>query len=104
MSDDVARARRTDPQTSREAAESVAELTLRRRAVLGFLRVNGPMTDTLLVEGYLAEIERGLLLPPQSESGIRTRRSELVRSGDVIDTGVRWRLPSGRRAIVWRAT
>jgi hypothetical protein len=96
-------ARATDPETSHEAARSLHDLPTRRRAVLAVIRRWGPMTDALLVETYDAELDAGTLLPPQSHSGIRTRRSELVRSGDVIDSGFRWKLPSGRHAIVWRS-
>jgi hypothetical protein len=39
--------------------------------------------------------------PRASESGIRSRRAELVDRGLVVDTGRRIRLESGRYAIVW---
>jgi len=97
-------ARNTDPDTSHEAAASLDDLTARRRAVLHVLQRFGPSTDALLVATYETEIERGALLPRQSSSGIRTRRHELVDAGLVVDTGTRWRLSSGRNAIVWRAT
>lgn len=91
-------ARRTDPETSHAAAASVEPdvITALRARVLLELRRRGPMDDTQLVaaiqpEGY-------------SPSGIRTRRSELVDQGHVVDSGVRQKLLSGRFAIVWRAT
>lgn len=89
-------ARRTDPSTSHEAAESVENLTATQKYVLEALV--RPRTDLELVEayGYLK------LAPRASESGIRSRRAELVRSGLVVDSGERKKLPSGRRAIVWR--
>ena len=40
----------------------------------------------------------------QSDSGIRTRRSELRDKGLVIDTGQRVLLATGRQAAVWAAT
>jgi hypothetical protein len=90
------RARRSDPHTSFEAAESLHPAYVRRsqQAVLRFLRDCGPMTDTALVDRYPGD-------PHQSASGLRTRRSELTAAGLVIDTGQRVRLRSGRRAIVW---
>lgn len=39
--------------------------------------------------------------PRASESGIRTRRSELVKRGMIVDTGKRVTLDSGRQAKVW---
>jgi hypothetical protein len=92
---DRAHARRTDPATSHEAAESLSSDRLRasQNAVLAFLRRHGAMTDIDLVERY-----DGLA---QSPSGLRTRRKELVARGLVVDTGSWVRTPSGRRATVW---
>jgi hypothetical protein len=42
------------------------------------------------------------LIPRQSESGIRTRRKELVERGLVEDTGRRDILVSGRKSIIWK--
>lgn len=97
------RARRTDPATSHDAARSIKAAALRasQEAVLKFLRRHGPATDVELVEGY-PEWARALH-PPQSPSGLRTRRHELVEAGAVVDTGDRAELPSGRKAIVWAA-
>jgi len=92
-----ANARRTDPATSHDAARSLSPDKLRdsQKAVLGHFRKFGPMTDTDLVNMYVG--------PPQSRSGLRTRRSELAGRGLIEDTGARKRLPTGRNAIVWRA-
>lgn len=96
-----AHARRTDPQTSHDAAASIAADQLRdsQRAVLDVLRHHGPIDDHTL-EGIYGMLDQ---LPPQSVSGLRTRRRELVERGLVADTGERVKLPSGRTAIVWKA-
>jgi hypothetical protein len=63
-----------------------------RRLIVSVLS-EGPMTDVDLVE----------ILKPRgfSPSGIRTRRSELVRLGKVVDTKKRAVLASGRKATLW---
>jgi predicted phosphoadenosine phosphosulfate sulfurtransferase len=93
--------RATDPETSREAAESISadSVSETQKQILNLLYV--PMTDEQLVVRYLAWVERenrGYA----SASGIRTRRAELVKKGLVEDTEERTKLASGRRAIVWR--
>jgi len=92
-------ARRTDPRTSHEAASSVKNLTDTKRAIV-LLVTAEPMTDDTLVHVYqtMARLE---LAPSASESGIRSRRAELVRDGLLIDSGARQKLSSGRNAIVW---
>ncbi len=92
------RARNTDPTTSHEAAASVAIDTLTRTQglILEALRAHGPLTDEQLCQ-RIAEVER----KPVSVSGIRTRRSELVTAGRVVDTGERRQTATGRQAIVW---
>ena len=99
-----AHARSTDPDTSRAAAASISEDDLRKsqQAVLRILRT-GEFTDTELVAVYQASMYEGEV-PKQSVSGIRTRRSELVKAGLVHDTGKRVALTSGRRSIVWKAS
>ncbi len=93
-------ARVDDPETSWQAARSVGGVTEKRAAVLMLLRdltkFEGGATDALMLWAY-----RARNYPPQSDSGLRTRRSELVALGLVQDTGERTRLPSGRQAIVW---
>lgn len=89
-------ARHTDPTTSHAAAASVTDLTATKTAILKALK--RPGTDVALVERY-----RNLKSAPRaSESGIRTRRCELVDAGLVIDSGKREVLPSGRKAIIWQ--
>ncbi len=92
------RARNTDPDTSHQAAASVATDTVTRTQalILEALRAHGPLTDEQLCQ-RIAQVERKYL----AVSGIRTRRSELVKAGRVIDTGDRQPMLSGRPAIVW---
>lgn len=61
---------------------------------LRHFRRHGPMTDTELIEGYDGKI-------PQTDSGLRTRRSELVKKGLLVDTGRRELLDTGRSSKVW---
>ena len=94
----IARARTSDPDTSHAAAQSLTPETLRlsQTAVLSVLTAYpAGLTDQGLALVY------GNRWPAQSESGLRTRRAELVRGGMVVDTGRRERLASGRQAVVW---
>ena len=115
MTEDKAHARQSDPDTSHEAAASVGNLTGRQGAILRFLENNlekmmemvglpkSHFTDFALVLAY-QERWRSVLprYPDQSDSGIRTRRKELVERGLIEDSGMRVKMPSGRKAIVWR--
>jgi hypothetical protein len=99
-----AHARRGDPATSRAAAVSLGDLRGSQRAVLSVLRRYGPADFATLISRYAGEGERDPeTYPLQSESGIRTRVSELVALGLVVDTGRRVRLDTGRQAVVWAA-
>lgn len=89
-------ARRTDPQTSHDAARSVENVTETQAFIMKAL--TRPATDVELVDRY-RNMKRA---PRASESGIRSRRAELVDKGLIIDSGLRVVLPSGRRAIVWK--
>jgi hypothetical protein len=93
----VAKARKTDPQTSHDAADSVNNITETKRHILKMLRT--PKCDDQLIGMWKAS--KGS--PEASESGIRSRRAELVREGRVVDTGKRIQLASGRFAIIWKA-
>jgi hypothetical protein len=91
----MAKARKTDPKTSHDAADSVKDITKTQEYVLKALKK--PRNDSQLIEAY-----RSLKTAPRaSESGIRSRRSELVGAGLVIDSGKRVKMPSGRFSIVW---
>lgn len=97
----AAAARGSDPDTSHEAARSIDRLNTRRLEVLRVL--DRPMTDMRLVAAY-AEQTFGEVptVHAQSQSGIRSRRSELVQLGLVahVDT---IRIGS-RRHRVWART
>jgi hypothetical protein len=88
--------RTTDPVTSHEAGASVKNITVTKSYILRILGKRG-RTDTQLIEAY-RNYKRA---PFASESGIRSRRSELVADGFLLDTGARVVLASGRRSIVW---
>ncbi len=91
-------ARKTDPVTSHEAAASVDGITATQQAIMQLIQLQ-PMTDQRLVEFYAKQIRKGA--PRASESGIRTRRAELVAKGLIKDSGLREKLDSGRNAVVW---
>jgi len=87
-------ARTSDPDTSHAAARSVKARTERQEAILAALdALGGTGTDEDIADVYDG--------PQQSDSGMRTRRAELVSKGLVVDTGQRARIRSGNRAIVW---
>lgn len=97
----MTQARLTDPETSHEAARSVTDLTVKQAHVLAVLEAWKPwggLTDERIRLEYVRDDR-----PYQSESGLRTRRHELVELGLVVDSGRRERLASGRRAIIWEA-
>lgn len=90
-------ARRTDPETSHEAAASVDpdKRTAIQENILRILRTYGPTSDVGI--WHYDPLHLG------SPSGARTRRAELVAMGLVKDSGVRVVGPSGRKMIVWQA-
>lgn len=94
-------ARKTDPGTSHAAARSVQNISPTQQAILGLLKDR--MNDEALINVYNA-MARGGYVPAASESGIRSRRAELVKQGLVIDTGERSLMTTGRLATVWEAT
>jgi hypothetical protein len=94
-----ARARNTDPATSHAAAASVGELTPNQRAVKAVLRLIGESLDEDLVREYQRRF-KALQLPRQSDSGVRSRRSELSRHGDLTE-GAKKRMTTGRLGRTW---
>lgn len=96
------RARTLDPSTSHAAAKSVKNLRESQSSILKLLRKLGRMNDEDLAYEYVVRARQGLV-PYQSMSGLRTRRSELVALGLVADSGERITMRSGRKSIVWKA-
>ena len=112
-------ARRSDPSTSRDAAKAVnlanaAGLHRWLLTVLHNTHVNLRRGTLRLDVANRRRTHQGLLdfhrrEPPNavawtSDSGLRTRLSELRAAGLVVDTGDRVRLDTGRMAIVWTIT
>lgn len=91
-----AKARNTDPKTSHAAADSVRNITATHKFVLALIEVHGPLNDEDLLALYLDQV--GVISP----SGLRSRRSELVDRGLVVDSGERVKMLSGRNSIVWK--
>ena len=85
-------ARTKDRATSHEAAQSVTNVTATQQAILNALVL--PMSDEALI-GWLRHT--GLVV---SESGVRSRRAELVAYGLVKSVGVTKSI-SGRSMNVW---
>jgi len=94
--------RKTDPATSAEAALSIPEVKVKdtQKRILELLK-DKPLTDTEIRVHYLVKLATDDW-PDVSDSGLRTRRAELVTLGLVEDSLARRRLPSGRYAIVWK--
>jgi hypothetical protein len=98
-----ARARDTDPVTSHEAAESVsqASMTRTRERILLILQTRRSLSDLGIWDAWQRKWWQEAGQSQISPSGLRTRRSELVRLGLIRDSGQYEILPSGRRAILW---
>ena len=93
-------ARSTDPWTSKDAAMRVATLPLKHRIMHIFEEHKFPLTDEQLILEYRNRV-RDYRWTMASDSGIRSRRSELVADGYVIDTGRTELTVSGRHTILW---
>jgi hypothetical protein len=104
LTETVAHARRTDPETSRDAATSVTDLRGSQAAILSVLRQGRADYETLIDRYNSCRRDHPDVYPRQSPSGLRTRVAELRDRGYVHDSGGRVTLPSGRHAIVWEAT
>jgi hypothetical protein len=91
-------ARRTDPATSHQAAAAITaeRLTQVQQLVVDQLRTHGPMTDEQLLRSIAVDTGRDF-----APSTIKTRRSELVAAGVVVDTSEIRQTRFGRNAIVW---
>lgn len=76
--DSGARARSSDPQTSKAAAASVVNMRASHRRVLAMFTLYGDMTDEQLADS-LHDAEKQGGLKTMSPSGVRSRRSELSK-------------------------
>ena len=84
-----------------DAFQTRARIKASQHAVRQLLLVHGPMTDQQMVAEYNGRV----ILPKQSDSGLRSRRAELVAMKPPL---VRWtgrwhREPKKRRAKIWEA-
>ncbi len=96
-------ARHTDPETSHKAAHSVTGITESQARVLALVKQFGPLSDPEIRHRWQEMVDGGDY-PPITDSGLRTRRAELVRRDKLRDSGVRTKTPSGRECIVWEAS
>ena len=96
-----ARARRTDPETSHQAAASVRKISdTHRRIVVMLQRHPEGMTDEGMYRWWMAYREaQGW--PSITPSGLRTRRSELQRRGDIVAADEKGRTAAGRACTIW---
>jgi predicted ArsR family transcriptional regulator len=84
-------ARRTDPETSHQAAASAKELAVRHHGlILDCLKRHGP-----------ASKDRIAALTSLTGTQVARRTVELQRSGLIRDTGDKARSTSGRAERVW---
>jgi len=97
-----ARARRSDPRHSHEAAASVQNLGRTREAIKKILKDYGPSTDERIALIYRGLLGKGESIPESSPSGLRSRRAELVKMGFVEDSGNTGRTAAGRPCSIWR--
>lgn len=89
------KARNTDPQTSHEAAASVQNITEMQSRIYGLLKLHKGLCDQQLIGKFH---NAGYYF---TDSGLRSRRAELVAAGLVKDSGNRIKLNSGRNSIIW---
>jgi len=101
---DKAHARRTDPDTSHQAARSVTNLGRTRDLIREILKEHGPQTDENLITLYKNKVLQNDLWKSYkmaSDSGIRTRRKELVSLGFVRMIDKEGKTRSGNSSIRW---
>jgi hypothetical protein len=93
--DDTPRARRSDPLTSHEAADT-NDIAGSRSAVLQVLTASQkPLADHEIEMAHRLYVYR-----PYTSSRLRTARHELVTDGLIESSGTT-RTPSGRRTQTW---
>ncbi|ANC31465.1 hypothetical protein [Isoptericola dokdonensis] len=103
----TALARRTDPDTSHDAAADVRRRrTIVRDCVLAIMReAPEPLTHERIVGRFRQRAGTRIGWPAATDSSVRTRVHELVRDGLVERVpGAHGTSTTGRRAALWRAT
>jgi hypothetical protein len=102
IGEDSPRARRSDPETSHEAADS-NDLNGSQAWVLHLIRTYGPLDDVTLCDEHEVALDRNDDVTPWTDQRIRSARHELVERGLVEWAGI-WKIrPGHRRARVWQA-
>lgn len=108
---ETAKARAKDPESSKEAARQASnKLRESQEAVLRLFRVVGEMSDEQLVTEYSwRSSQYPAMYPPQTASGLRTRRNELTAKThppQLAYTGRRDESVADRRVKprIWRLT
>ncbi len=91
-------ARGTDPQTSHDAANSIADVTPLQERILQCFDTYGAMADEELIRQYKRTYG---IHWPAADSSIRSRRKELVDKGKLLPTFSRAMTNAGRQSIVW---
>jgi hypothetical protein len=96
----MANARHTDPETSHKAARSLKaeNISETQQAILYILR-NVQMSDEQIRVWFEDGVKHGRW-KPASESGLRSRRAELVERGLVKKAGI-GETKFGRQTILW---
>lgn len=98
------KARHSDPQTSHEAASKVSNVEQVRIAIYNILDANPEgLTDSQIQRIY-DKARPKLRWPLASDSGLRSRRAELVEQGRVAHSGKYGVTESGRKTIVWKVS
>jgi hypothetical protein len=72
------RTRLGDPETSKDASAKLTHMRASQARVLAMFKLYGDLHDKQLIE-YLHDAEKSAGLKPMSESGVRSRRSELAK-------------------------
>lgn len=95
--------RRTDPETSHSARDSISveALAESQQEVLAILNVYGPQADHDILTLHELRYQTGHATYRLSGQRLRTARHELVELGLVVQTTGEARTESGRRANVW---
>lgn len=96
-----AHARQGDPAESHTAAARVGHLTEGQTAVMVVLRMLGqPVLDEELVREYQRRF-KALRAPQQTDSGVRSRRSELSNAG-LLEQGENRKMSTGGTGRTWQ--